>query len=132
MRFTEPSLARDESEWKGLVEMGVDVFAGFGDGGGFAAFLNDSERVGMFAELLGETLQQRDHALVAQWFHEAGLDISGAELIAGLLVESLATNGSEQFLELVFRWGVAEYLTGFEETNDRCSHFDGDGGCAEA
>ena len=102
----------------------MNVFPGFGDGGRFFPFLDNGKCFSLFAELFGETPQQRDHALIAQRLDMAGLQIGLFQLLAQGLVQGFATECPEELFELFLGRGFAEDLAGFQVADDGGTHPD--------
>src|SRR5690606_14549389 len=108
-------------EWQRLIEIRMDVLARLGDGGRFAAFFDDRQRLSMIAELFGKTLQQRDHALVTLRFDGSRFQIGFAQRVHFILGKRLAAYHAHDLVEIVFRWSLVENLSGLEIANDRSS-----------
>ena len=128
MGLAQPGLASHLAERQRLVNVGVDETPGPGDGGGFAAFLNDGERLDMLAELFREGLQQGDHACVALGLHRAGFQIGLFQLGGKGLGEALAAERAENRVELGLGGNFGENLAGFQIADDRSAHLDRHGG----
>ncbi|MCU0782346.1 MAG: hypothetical protein MUF04_14790 [Akkermansiaceae bacterium] len=123
MRLAQPGLAGHIAERQSLIDIRMDEAPGAGDRRRLVTLFDDGQGFHILTKLVGESLQQDHHAIVALGVHRARGKVGVLELLEKRFREGLAAQRGDDAVELLLGRRLGKHLAGLEEADHRGAHF---------